>query len=288
MAPRGGILFPVEIWKLVFEYLHEDVDQRQFARAAVLFLSALRHEVESILYKTPFLAGVVSAVRFAESISQSTCRARAVEALTINVSARDNDQADLYRDTVRSILDAVPRLVSIDMRGDPRRHRRPFSGSWRIPTLLEGKTLPLRHIRGFPAFLDQGYAATLRVLGPQLEELRLTTKPSSLDIPAPPTLACVKLPKLHTIACDMYILRHIKDTRNVTHLWLIAVGQEELNEAVDLLGPQLVSLRIEQGFVNPQGPMYPTERLVRWDRCTRLKFLHVVDMVADRAYVRFT
>ncbi|KAI0717537.1 hypothetical protein C8T65DRAFT_640917 [Cerioporus squamosus] len=294
VVPRGDILFPVEVWKLVFEYLHDELDQRQFARV-VRFLSALRLEAEGLLYKKPLLTGTTSAVRFAESISQSTHRARAVEALTIQVTPRDIKYKALYHDTLKVILGGVPRLVSFEVRADlwggPAR---PCSGSyWQndISRLLKGKALPLRYIRGIPAVLNKSYAATLRVLSPQLEEVRLLSE-SPVDTqngPALATLAGVELPKLHTIACDIAILHQIKDTGNITHLWLIDVlSAQAVNEVVDLLGAQLVSLRIEQTFDDPEGPMYPTERpALRWDRCTRLKFLHVVDVVDYQEYTRW-
>ncbi|KAI0717534.1 hypothetical protein C8T65DRAFT_737867 [Cerioporus squamosus] len=290
VVPRGDILFPVEVWKLVFEYLHDELDQRHFARA-VRFLSALHHEAEGLLYKKPLLAGTTSAVRFAESISQSTHRARAVEALTIKVTARDNKTSELYLDTLSAILDAVSRLVSLEMWGDLRSaSARPFSGSWNLSTLLKGKSPPLRYIRGYPVRLDASYATTLQVLGPQLEEVRLLSQAVILNEPAVPgTLADVELPNLHTLACDIFILHQMKATRNITHLWLVdRFDAQAINEAIDLLGPQLVSLRIEQTSNNPQGPMYPTERPVRWERCTRLKFLHIDDIVDYRRYDRWS
>ncbi|KAI0753144.1 hypothetical protein C8Q80DRAFT_496075 [Daedaleopsis nitida] len=72
--------------------------------------------------------------------------------------------------------------------------------------------------------------------------------------------------------------------KNLTHLWLTnLLDSEAVNDALDLLGPQLVSLRIEQTFWTREKRVLPTAREVHWDQCTRLRFLQVEDHVSTSA-----
>ena len=113
-----------------------------------------------------------------------------------------------------------------------------------------------------------------------LEDVRIVTVAPTQSAPTAPgspvSLSGLKFPKLRKLGCDVWTLNQIKDTSSLTHLWIMdkwdsSTGQQ----AVALLGEQLVSLRVDQHFRASAGAMFPTQRSAQWERGARLQFLQL-------------
>lgn len=198
----------------------------------------------------------------------------------------DRFHIDLYYDSIAGVLDKLPQLCSIGIASNP-----PLLGNvakfkfFTLPMLLKHvpATLSLRSLRGDSMDYSEEVVELLKA-HPDLEEIRLLLIGPHAAQP-PPSLAGVRLRKLRALAVDTFLFeKHVLQDhhmKNLTHLWLTNLGDaEEVNEALDLLGPQLLSLRIEQSFWAMEERVFPTAREVHWDQCTRLRFLQVEDHVA--------
>ena len=283
------IIFPVEIWRYIFEILYEDSGQKRFA-PFVRFLSATRRDVEVLLYSKPQIKGGLSGIRFAKSLTdpEYPYRANAVREITFKMFHTDRKRANAYFDAMQAVFDKLPstNLVSVDFQ---RVHIR--LGIAPLPDLSIGSvfrdhSFPLRQLRGEPMLLNEDAAQFLHRHCNLLEDVRIVTVPPTQSAPiapgSPVSLSGLKFPKLRKLGCDVWTLNQIKDTSSLTHLWIMdkwdsSTGQQ----AVALLGEQLVSLRVDQHFRAPAGAMFPTQRSAQWERCTRLQFLQLEDFPAQ-------
>ncbi|KAI0762445.1 hypothetical protein C8Q74DRAFT_1371483 [Fomes fomentarius] len=278
--PREDILFPVEVWKLIFEFLYSQVSQQQCLQV-LRFLAALRCEAESVLYTKPRVIGTESAVTFTESVTAAhePHRAYAVRELSMVVSTQDAAHGDMFYDAMARVLGKLPRLQSIGLMGIPSRGNAPLIRFFMLPMLLKNASFPsLRYLRGDALFLTSQAEAFLNE-HQGLEEVRLLPIQGFADL-APPAgnLARVRLPKLRALGIDTALVPQLQDhhTKNLTHLWLTnGLRSEALDEALELFGMQLLGLRIEQTFVSIVTRVLPTARPVRWDHCKQLRFLQL-------------
>ncbi|TFK85599.1 hypothetical protein K466DRAFT_566528 [Polyporus arcularius HHB13444] len=134
--------------------------------------------------------------------------------------------------------------------------------------LLRGLDVPLRRLIGTPVDMNRHKIFIQQF--PELEEIHLYGDGSSIEYS--------RLPSLRILSCRSCILTGartgITPCRTLTHLSVAEVTSEDIDKIVDVLGSQLVSLRLEQMVWDEQGRLYPTNGPA-WRKCSRLKCLHV-------------
>ncbi|KAI0669077.1 hypothetical protein C8Q78DRAFT_228276 [Trametes maxima] len=274
-APTSSIVFPVEIWGIVLEYLVTIETQSRIAALARL-CARVRHEAEAVLYRAPTVATTIAVVSFAKTIATCERRARAVRELSIQPHGHPSD--DRYLNALRPVFFKVPRLSTLNVIMPPH-----FRGTGdRIVELLRGTQIPLRSIRGITFLLDEDIAKGLREF-PDLEDIRVRGDGPQSSTVFP--LSSLNLPRLRVLKTDTIVWQETRRIATLTHLYVTTpLSEEALARLVKVYGPQLVSLRITRALGRFDGRMYPG-KVFPWDKMRKLRYLHIEDVGRSVTYL---
>ncbi|RPD58544.1 hypothetical protein L227DRAFT_654629 [Lentinus tigrinus ALCF2SS1-6] len=280
---------PIELYREIFTSVR--AHNQSAASRLPLLCQTLRYEAEDVLYHTPLLRTKKRSLAFGKTISACPRRANAVRGLAFNAWPGWEDRAahtrrydltrfieDLRRGVqvediqcpeprwmaeLRSSLAHLHRLTTIIIRQSGATHL--------VFHLLRDLDVPLRCIRGTPLAQNDVNFFTLQQF-PELEEIHFNNARGGTQL-----VASLGLPNLRVLTCPSRMLTDVmpQSCPNLTHLNVKEVTSEDIERIVHILGPQLVSLRLEHTVWDEQGRLYPTNGPPVWRRCARLKYLHV-------------
>ena len=277
---------PLEIWRLILQFLR--VYGQEHAASAVRIHPALVEQAESVLYRELRITTFTQAIKLKSALLSSESglrRAKAVRKLHLVVSWKDQSRSYNFLSFMRELLGQLPGLVTLEAEAmDPLHPRRSILI---LPRLVMGSNLPVKRLRGELEHLHPNFADFLRE-HPQLEEVRLEDRRPLLPGPGPALISephdlhleSLGLPKLHTLACNHRLIAPVKNPRNITRLYVTDDGPDSsmICDIIRIFGAQLVSLRVD--LYHSPGPSdwnHPTLRDYPWERCPRLRFLHIDD-----------
>ncbi len=280
-TPLHDLRFPVEIWRQIFQHASISDHLASVAYAA-LVCSTLHAVAEDVLYHHVQLCRTRSARRFKDAIIRCPGRAHIVRTLVLGWTSQaelvetERDLEPVF-DVMRFILARLPALHTITLRRD-------YACVLPLPKLLDALVPTLRHLTGDEVESTADMHALLAAR-PELEEVRLRWNRHASYTTQ--TLAGRNLGNLRILACPAKMLEGARFTPNLTHLYItMSYGQDHLLEIIELVGEQLVSLRIRRRFDQYTRQDRPTSQRYDWSGCLKLKFLQVHDELADRFFVR--
>lgn len=265
---------PIKIWRNVFRYVRAH-SQNQAAQMPLL-CRALRAEAESVLYHQPQLTSLRAALVFADIVSAAPHLARWVRIISFsqwpdqqapmsaNRSCAETNANDRSPDTqlcklVGLGLKKVMGLSTILVR-DHRAMRT-------IAAVLDGTNIRVLYITGDHLHLDEPTVAFLKTQQ-RLKELRLYHRDGQ-------DFDSLGLRRVRILSCSYSFLSGLGAGHLLTHLNVTSVTSEyDIAGIIRVVGPRLVSLRLEQSVWKQRGRLYPTNGH-DWDRCPMLRFLQV-------------
>ena len=243
-----------------------------------LLCKTFQTDAEAVLYAEPHLQSMRAALAFAKTVSAASRLARWVR--TISFVQWSDDKAPLYEDrfyadpnnidrppdplpcrVVGTGLEKLRKLTSIVV------HDRVAMRT--IAAIFEKTNIRLLRITGEFLVLDQSTVMFLKAQQ-RLEELRLYHHYAE-------DFDKLGLRRIRVLSCPYRLLRGLDkgNLHRLTHLNVTSVmSEDDIAEIISFVGPQLVSLRLEQNVWKQKGRLYPTNGYA-WDRYPRLKFLHV-------------
>ena len=268
--------FPLEIWRLIFQFLR--AHGQEHAACTVRIHPALVEQAESVLYRELRISSLEQATKVKSALSSSALRPKAVWKLHLLVQWKDQLYCLDFLIFMTRILEQLSGLVTLEGEGmDPRHHRRSIPV---LPTLVRGSSLPVKRLRGDLVLLDPSFAEFLGK-HPQLEEVRLAAgRPTIIGKPRDVRLESLNLLNLQTLGCNHRLIAPVNNPWNITRLYVKEDSEDSdmINDIVRIFGAQLVSLRVD--LYHSPGPSdwnHPTLRDYPWERCPRLRFLHIDD-----------
>ncbi|KAM5542167.1 hypothetical protein V8D89_004040 [Ganoderma adspersum] len=278
--PAAWNPLPLEIWRLILQFLRA-YGQEHAAEAARIH-PALVEQAESVLYHELRITTFTQAIKLKSTLSLSVRRAEAVRRLRLLVSWEDQPRCYNFISFMRELLEQLPGLVTLDVEAMDLRHPRRFIPI--LPKLVMGRDLPVKRLRGDRVRLNPNFADFLRE-HPQLEEVRLEDRrplhgPALIGELRDVRLESLDLLKLHTLGCNHRLIAPVNNPRNITRLYVTDDGPDSgmVHDIVHIFGAQLVSLRVDLNHSpGPSDWNYPTLRDHPWEKCPRLKFLHIDD-----------
>ncbi|RPD58530.1 hypothetical protein L226DRAFT_614685 [Lentinus tigrinus ALCF2SS1-7] len=267
---------PIELWRSIFHYVR--LHSQHHAAQMPLFCKTLQVEAEAALYSTPHLPSMRAALTFAHTISAASRLGRWVR--MISFAPWPDSKAPLY--TNRFYGDPN----TIDRPPDPRKCRIIGTGLENlrrltsivvcdrtalrtIAAVFDKTGIGLLRVTGDPLVLDEPTVAFLKTQR-RLEELRLYHHYGE-------DFEVLGVRRVRVLSCPYRLLSglDLRQISHLTHLNVTSVMSEgEIAGIIQVLGPQLVSLRLEQNVWKQKGRLYPTNGHA-WDKCPLLKFLHV-------------
>ncbi|CDO76110.1 hypothetical protein BN946_scf184876.g3 [Trametes cinnabarina] len=273
-APRPDIIFPVEIWSQILQYVHASTGQKAFA-PMVRISRGIRPEAETVLYRAPFVFTTAHAVSFGATIAACPRLALAVRSLII--SPYSHASQDVYTDAIVPALHKLTRLSSLYVYVDTSHVGRGHCAL----SLLRGVSIPLKSIRGMSFSLDDDNVEVLDQF-PDLEEIHVRSQ----DVQGFHSLSRLHLPKLRILETDFASLRGMTaPPGRVTHLSISkALNHASLVDTLKLFGTNLVSLGIRRALEEYEGRMYPTAAFP-WEKFTSLKYLYIEDAGRSALYI---
>ncbi|KAM5542172.1 hypothetical protein V8D89_004045 [Ganoderma adspersum] len=276
---------PLEIWRLILQFLR--AHGQEHAASAIRIHPVLVEQAESVLYREIRIATFAQAADLKSALSSSALRPKTVRKLHLLMPSKNQLHCFDFLSFVGEILEQLPGLVTLEAEGiDPRHHRRSIPV---LPMLVMGTSLPVKRLRGDRVHLNPNFAEFLRK-HPQLEEVRLEARRPLLHGPGPALigeprdvrLESLNLLKLHTLGCNHRLIAPVNNPRNITRLYVTedSADSDMIHDIVRIFGAQLVSLRVDlyhSLHVGSSDWKYPTLRDYPWEKCPRLKFLHIDD-----------
>ncbi|KAI0640918.1 hypothetical protein C8Q79DRAFT_930230 [Trametes meyenii] len=249
LAPASSILFPVEIWGIILEYL-ATINTRSHIAALTRLCARVRYEAEAVLYHAPTVATTAAVVSFAKTVAKCERRARAVRELSVQPHGHISDER--YLKALRPALFKVPRLSTLNVVMPPH-----FRGTGdHIIELLRGTQLPLKSIRGITFLLEANIATGLREFA-NLEDLRT----------------------------DTIVWQETGRIATLTHLYITTpLDEEALTRLVKVYGSQLASLRITRALGQYDGRRFPG-KVFPWEKMRKLRYLHIDDIGRSVTYL---
>lgn len=280
----GHTHVPVELWRTIFEFVRA-YSQHDAAQLPLLS-KAVRAEAESVLYHEPHLASLRAALAFADTVSSAPRRARSVKAISFAHWPDDKAHLSVTRafDVATAILDEDPDAID----RSPAMHRCRMVGTAleKLRRLTSITICDRTAMRTIAAVFDKTRVRLLRIVGEhlvldqptvaflksqqRLQEVRLYHRDAE-------DLETLGLHRIRVLSCPYRLLAGLSDDHlcRLTHLNVMSVmSEDDIAGIIHAVGPQLVSLRLEQNVWKQQGRLYPTNGHA-WIQCPRLKFLHV-------------
>ena len=240
-----GLLIPIELWCLVFDHVRGQRDRAQLLRVCRSFES----EARSALYKSVFLCSHSQAQKFYCVLLRNRQLARVTQKLVIHaVTNWDGLTIPAFLPALFSFLVNVRHF---DLRYFYRRPEEMYpvkcdlrmDDAWFPNLRVLVTTLPLSSEIAFPRFL-QAHPRIEELYAPQADA-------SSWSLAKPPA----SIPSLRIVSCQPLLLRHLASSTitSITHLDLHKATDEDLSHIIDLVGPQLASLRMSEMLYGGRG-----------------------------------
>ncbi|KAI9069736.1 hypothetical protein FKP32DRAFT_1599727 [Trametes sanguinea] len=264
-APRPDNIFPVEVWSMILKYLLGIEGEREIARIAYLS-SGIRYEAESILYHSPKLIQEHQMTQFSETIISCSRRALSVRTLMFK-PLYDSDSAEISE----ALMSALPTMQKLTRLQLLCRAPTPYYGN-QVIGALHGSRPPLKYIRGLLVLLNELNIEVLRGLS-DLEEARFVSSEEQGDLQK---ISQLHLPKLRTLESDIMSFGGLRASLgSVTHLSITSpLDHATLDDVLQLLGKQLISLYVRRELGDYDGRMYPK---LPWAKLKKLKYLRIDD-----------
>ncbi|KAI1792635.1 hypothetical protein LXA43DRAFT_330085 [Ganoderma leucocontextum] len=268
---------PLELWAEVFGY----VDERAL-QVLMLINQTLSREAERFLYRNVLLGSSISLAIFIQSISASPHRAAFVTSIHIP-SIEDNDpHASLA--AIPSLLRSLDKLKHLTLKLFETRLPRDYLFvlqmilSVRFPSL---RSLSLR----MPLFLDDSFLVFLQS-HPHLNHLDLGEIPPSVQ----PDYSSFRFTAISSLACTFRLLTSLRPVLpSLTHVHILSCSSGHLLRVAELLGSQIVSLRLGSIYVPIQHVHHERAAMSLHGvaaRFPRLRFLQLDMGQEDNRYGR--
>lgn len=241
-----GKKFPLEIWRLIFEQIHDDV--ASLVSAACL-CRTLQLEVEAVLYYTIQLRTYSQLQHLTEALKSSCRRASLVRGLKIDlhphrwpsVQGPDAWMPRLTPEAVQELNTLLRILVRLQML--EVWHKGPDGmnpGS--AETMLEGCTFQLRTFKTCLELVK--HASFFDVLATQPNIQELTVFPVIMKVRPYIVIPADILPKLRLLRATSFVVRGLRAPHSITHLSIAYEERCKLDSVLRILGPQLISLSL--------------------------------------------
>ncbi|KAI0750253.1 hypothetical protein C8Q80DRAFT_1269985 [Daedaleopsis nitida] len=280
MLRQYGLTFPLEIWREIFENVGHQRDRAALMRVCRSF----RPEARAVLYKIVTLRSHSQARKFYFTVLQFPELASMTLVLTTSaVTMWEGVRMPTFLPVLFELLANVRRFSLEYFVSRPEEVCRPdralhLNSRWfpRLKTFTTTLALSLEH--GFNAFLREH---------PGIEEMYVGNAGYAAECNMPEFGLPVNLPALEVLSCTPSMLfDNLSYTRSITHLDLYRSTQDVLARTADLVGSQLVSLRLSR-------TEYTGKSWMLYDVITKfpnLRFLHVdmgvpPNLPASRPYV---
>ncbi|KAI0676011.1 hypothetical protein C8Q78DRAFT_363398 [Trametes maxima] len=229
------LMFPVEIWRQIFQSIYHPSDLAHLACMS----RALQHEVEDVLYYAASIGPRADRLhRFSITVCESERRAGYVRVLKMFVGDHRRDEDTYPIGLIRRVLHAVSRVEHLVFQ---------VEGRSLLPSIFEFELVDVY----FPALLRFGtnlplHTSTLRLLDdhPHLQEVQIDNTYNELEWSVPDANPPLHLPSIRTLACRASLLRHLACPTPLTHLYMMDYLLHALPRVSQLFGSTLVDLRL--------------------------------------------